>query len=95
LQLSYQAQLAALDDQFQAKLLAEIHRYEGLVREKDALNTQWDEQTKHIIESHDRALEELMQEFALKQQVQYVFYTVSLSIGNFIWWTMTMSLSLL
>jgi hypothetical protein len=64
-----QAQLAALDDQYQAKVLTEIQRYEELVREKDALNARWDEQTQQLIESHEHILQEVTDDFTAKLQV--------------------------
>lgn len=63
-----QAQLVALDEQFQAKVLAEIQRYEQLARDKDALNARWDEQTRQLVEQHEKLLEEVAREFTLKQQ---------------------------
>ncbi|KAK9915002.1 hypothetical protein WJX75_003504 [Coccomyxa subellipsoidea] len=64
----HQAQLAALDDQYQAKVLTEIQRYEELVREKDALNARWDEQTQQLIESHEHILQEVTDDFTAKLQ---------------------------
>ncbi|EIE19478.1 WD40 repeat-like protein, partial [Coccomyxa subellipsoidea C-169] len=63
-----QAMLAALDDQYQSKVLLEIQRYEELVREKDALNTRWDEQTQELIASHERLLQEVSDDFTAKLQ---------------------------
>ncbi len=70
-----QAMLAALDDQYQSKVLLEIQRYEELVREKDALNTRWDEQTQELIASHERLLQEVSDDFTAKLQV---FHSASL-----------------
>ena len=36
-----QAQLAALDGQYQQKIIAELERYQELVREREALNRRW------------------------------------------------------
>ena len=64
-----QAQLAALDDQYQAKVLSEIQRYEELVRDKEALNAHWDDQTKQLVDSHDKLLQEVTDDFTAKLQV--------------------------
>lgn len=64
-----QAQLAALDDQYQSKVLSEIQRYEALVRDKHALNAQWDEQTKKLVERHDQLVQEVTDDLNAKLQV--------------------------
>ena len=63
-----QAQLSALDDQFQSKLLAEADRYEELSREKEALNESWDEQNRQLLAQQEQLLEEVTADFTAKQQ---------------------------
>lgn len=67
-----QSQLSALDDQFQAKLLAESERYEELLRDKGALNERWDEQNKQLLQQHEQLLEEVTAECDDKVQVSHV-----------------------
>jgi hypothetical protein len=67
-----QAQLSALDDQFQAKLVAEQERYDELLREKEALNDQWDEQNKQLLARHDQLLEEVRVDCNAKMQVWWL-----------------------
>ena len=66
-----QAQLSALDDQFQSKLLAEADKNEELSREKEALNESWDEQNRQLLAQHEQLLEELTADFAAKQQASH------------------------
>lgn len=66
-----QAQLSALDDQFQAKLVAEQERYDELLREKEALNDQWDEQNKQLLARHEQLLEEVTADCNAKVQVRW------------------------
>ena len=49
------AQLAALDAQYQAKIMAEVERYQALAQEKEALNGKWDEQNATLVEAHEKA----------------------------------------
>ena len=63
-----QAQLSALDDQFQSKQLAEADKYEELSREKEALNESWDEQNRQLLAQHEQLLEEVTTDFTAKQQ---------------------------
>ncbi len=65
-----QAQLSALDDQFQTKLAAEAERYEELLRDKEALNERWDEQNKQLLLQHERLLEEVTADCDAKVQVR-------------------------
>lgn len=66
-----QAQLSALDDQFQAKLMAEQERYDELLRKKEALNDQWDEQNKQLLARHEQLLEEVTAECNARVQVRW------------------------
>ena len=65
-----QAQLSALDDQFQTKLAAEVERYDQLLRDKEALNVRWDEQNKQLLLQHERLLEEVTADCDAKVQVR-------------------------
>ena len=65
-----QAQLAALDDQFQAKVLAEVERQGVLEAEKAELDARWDAQTRALVGGHDAAMQELTQDFTLRQQAR-------------------------
>ena len=65
-----QAQLAALDDQFQAKVLAEVERQAVLEAEKAELDARWDAAMRALTAGHDAAMQELTQDFALRQQAR-------------------------
>ena len=67
-----QSQLSALDDQFQAKLLAESERYEELLLDKEALNERWDEQNKQLLQQHEQLLEEVTADCGDKVQVSLI-----------------------
>lgn len=56
------SQLAALDGQYQAKLMAEVERYQGLLLEKEALNVRWDEQNALLVEAHEHVVAELAEQ---------------------------------
>ena len=64
-----QAQLSALDDQFQTKLAADAERYDVLLRDKEALNERWDEQNKQLLQQQEQLLEEVTAECEAKVQV--------------------------
>ena len=64
-----QAKLAALDTQYQAKIMGEVERYQELAREKELLTERWDQQNSLLVESHERVVQELTQEFEQKLQV--------------------------
>lgn len=66
---SAQAKLAALDTQYQAKIMGEVERYQELAREKELLTERWDQQNSLLVESHERVIQELTQEFEQKLQV--------------------------
>ena len=67
---SAQAKLAALDTQYQAKIMGEVERYQELAREKELLTERWDQQNSLLVESHERVVQELTQEFEQKLQVR-------------------------
>jgi cilia- and flagella-associated protein 57 len=50
-----QAQLTALDSQYQAKIMAEVERYQALAQAKEALNAKWDEQNATLVDAHEKA----------------------------------------
>ena len=49
-----QQQLAALDAQYQAKIMGEVERYQTLLQEKELLNKKWDEQNATLVEAHEK-----------------------------------------
>lgn len=51
-----QQQLAALDSQYQAKIMSEVERYQALLQEKELLNHKWDEQNATLVEAHEKVL---------------------------------------
>ena len=61
-----QAQLAVLDTQYQAKIMAEVERYQALVPEKELLNERWDEQNGLLVDSHERVIAELTEDYEAK-----------------------------
>jgi hypothetical protein len=61
-----QQQLAALDSQYQAKIMSEVERYQALLQEKELLNQKWDEQNALLVESHERVIQELTEEYEAK-----------------------------
>lgn len=54
LQEKKQQQLAALDSQYQAKIMSEVERYQALLQEKELLNHKWDEQNATLVEAHEK-----------------------------------------
>ncbi|KIY91646.1 WD repeat-containing protein 65 [Monoraphidium neglectum] len=50
----------------QAKLMTEVERYSSLLQEKEALNERWDEQNALLVESHERVIAELTEEYEAK-----------------------------
>lgn len=63
-----QAQLSALDSQYQAKIMGEVERYQELAREKELLNDRWDEQNQMLVENHERVIQEVTQDYEQKLQ---------------------------
>ena len=55
LQEKKQQQLAALESQYQAKIMSEVERYQALLQEKELLNHKWDEQNATLVEAHEKA----------------------------------------
>ena len=80
-----QAQLSALDDQFQTKLAAEAERYEELLRDKEALNERWDEQNKQLLLQHERLLEEVTADCDAKVQVRCCICTCQRCFPSRVW----------
>jgi cilia- and flagella-associated protein 57 len=66
LQDKKQQQLAALDSQYQAKIMAEVERYQTLLQEKEMLNQKWDEQNATLVEAHERVVQEITEELEAK-----------------------------
>lgn len=64
-----QAQLSALDSQYQAKIMGEVERYQELAKEKELLNDRWDEQNQMLVENHERVIQEVTSEYEQKLQV--------------------------
>ena len=52
-----QAQLAALDGQYQTKIMSEVERYQALAQEKEMLNQKWDEQNATLVEAHEKVVQ--------------------------------------
>ena len=55
-----------LDTQYQAKIMAEVERYQALVQEKELLNERWDEQNGLLVDSHERVIAELTEDYEAK-----------------------------
>lgn len=70
--LMLQGQLTSLDGQYQAKIMGEVERYQGLVKERDQLNTRWDEQNNLLVQSHERVIQDLTEEYDQKLQEEQV-----------------------
>jgi hypothetical protein len=69
-----QQQLAALDAQYQAKIIAEVERYQTLLQEKELLNQKWDEQNATLVEAHEKVVQEITEELEaklLEQQMNF------------------------
>ncbi|KAK9834356.1 hypothetical protein WJX84_006234, partial [Apatococcus fuscideae] len=60
------AQAAAAEAQYQTRIMAELERYAELSREKDLLNERWDEQHTVLVESHERVVQEITQEYEIR-----------------------------
>jgi hypothetical protein len=65
-----QAQLAALDDQFQAKVLAEAEARAGLERDKEALGARCAAELAALAGAHERELQEVAADFTARQQAR-------------------------
>lgn len=61
-----QQQLAALDAQYQAKIMGEVERYQTLLQEKELLNQKWDEQNATLVEAHEKVVHEITEELEAK-----------------------------
>lgn len=61
-----QQQLAALDAQYQAKIMTEVERYQTLLQEKELLNQKWDEQNATLVEAHEKVVQEITEELEAK-----------------------------
>ena len=55
-----------LDSQYQTKVMAEVERYQALVQEKELLNERWDEQNGLLLDSHERVIAELTEDYEAK-----------------------------
>ena len=53
----------------QTRIMAELERYAELSREKDLLNERWDEQHTLLVESHERVVQEITEEYEARIQV--------------------------
>jgi len=43
--------------------MAEVERFQQLAQEKEALNERWDEQNSLLVESHERVIAELTEDY--------------------------------
>jgi cilia- and flagella-associated protein 57 len=66
LQEKKQQQLAALDMQYQGRIMAEVERYQALLQEKELLNHKWDEQNATLVEAHEKVVQEITEELEAK-----------------------------
>lgn len=69
-----QQQLAALDSQYQAKIMAEVERYQALMQEKELLNHKWDEQNATLVEAHEKVVQEIAEEMEAKLMEEQMNY---------------------
>jgi hypothetical protein len=46
--------------------MAEVERFQQLAQEKEALNERWDEQNSLLVESHERVIAELTEDYEAK-----------------------------
>lgn len=67
--LPEQAQLGALDDQFQAKVLAEVERQQLMEAEAAAAAARWDAQAREAEAAAAALLQEVTADFSQRQQV--------------------------
>ena len=54
----------------QTRIMAELERFAELSREKDLLNERWDEQHTLLVESHERVVQEITEEYEARIQVR-------------------------
>ena len=47
-------------------------RYQALTRERDLLNSKWDEQNSLLVQSHERVIQDLTEEYEQKLQEEQV-----------------------
>ena len=52
--------------------MGEVDRYQGLVKERDQLNARWDEQNNLLVQSHERVIQDLTEEYDQKLQEEQV-----------------------
>lgn len=74
LQEKKQQQLAALDSQYQAKIMSEVERYQALMQEKELLNHKWDEQNATLVEAHEKVVQEIAEEMEAKLMEEQTNY---------------------
>lgn len=74
LQDKKQQQLAALDSQYQAKIMSEVERYQALMQEKELLNHKWDEQNATLVEAHEKVVQEIAEEMEAKLMEEQTNY---------------------
>ena len=48
------------------------YRYQALTRERDLLNSKWDEQNSLLVQSHERVIQDLTEEYEQKLQEEQV-----------------------
>jgi len=81
-----QQQLAALDSQYQAKIMAEVERYQALMQEKELLNHKWDEQNATLVEAHEKVVQEIAEEMEAKLMEEQMQLQPREGIGHTAWW---------
>ena len=54
--------------------MGEVERYQGLVKERDQLNARWDEQNSLLVQSHERVIQDLTEEYDQKLQEEQVSF---------------------
>jgi hypothetical protein len=70
-----QQQLAALDSQYQAKIMSEVERFQALLQEKELLNHKWDEQNATLVEAHEKVVQEITEELEAKLMEEQMNYS--------------------
>ena len=56
-------------------------RYQALTRERDALNSRWDEQHNLLVQSHERVIQDLTEEYEQKLQEEQVLLCMLCYLG--------------
>jgi hypothetical protein len=72
---AHASELEDLEATYRAKITAEMERYDGLVKERDRVNTEQDTANAGLVREHAREIEQLKSAFeaAIREEVHVRF----------------------